>query len=247
MAASVPDGIRVVGFMLVLSVGPLDKKVIAMTWIVWQTKCIVAVKTLCVKLLLDSATAIGAGLGKGSRLPVGTEHPVPWGLSCSAPGLPWDVFAIFPKHHPMSAKTKKEKKKKVKAETDQAHGLHQAKGQPVGLSGSLVAPCCARAGWAHRSARPQTRSRGAASGAGEGRAITLLFYWQERGVPLVLHQSAGHCLPQGPARLCSHWQASADSEVTRAGESLSRAEGSSSSTTMCYQPAECRARDWQPY
>lgn len=139
------------------------------------------------------------------------------------------------------------KKKKVKAETDQAHGLHQAKGQPVGLSGSLVAPCCARAGWAHRSARPQTRSRGAASGAGEGRAITLLFYWQERGVPLVLHQSAGHCLPQGPARLCSHWQASADSEVTRAGESLSRAEGSSSSTTMCYQPAECRARDWQPY
>lgn len=31
MAASVPDGIRVVGFMLVLSVGPLDKKVIAMT------------------------------------------------------------------------------------------------------------------------------------------------------------------------------------------------------------------------
>lgn len=28
--------------------------------------------------------------------------------------------------------------------------------------------------------------------------------------------AAGHCLPQGPARLCSHWQASANSEVTRA-------------------------------
>lgn len=141
MAASVPDGIRVVGFMLVLSVGPLDKKVIAMTWIIWQTKCIVAVKTLCVKLLLDSATAIGAGLGKGSRLPVGTEHPVPWGLSCSAPGLPWDVFAIFPKHHPMSAKPKKEKKKK----------LRQRQTKPMVCTKQRGSPWDFLAAWLHRA------------------------------------------------------------------------------------------------
>lgn len=159
-----------------------------------------------------------------------------------APGLPWDVFAIFPRHCPMSANRGKKQK------------LRHGQTKPMVCAKQRGSPWDFPAAWSRRAVPVQDGhlalpGHGAGAGGlrvGLVKAGPSCFFSAGRSevyLSSCTSPLATACLGGRSAQLRSGWQALADSEVTRAGESLSRAEDSSSSTTVFYQPAERQARD----